>query len=155
MTLLEVDAAIDRCRKHLNDTGTFGTEIEAYLTRYILIIIYSSFEQKIRETLLDNVFRSVGPPLDNYIMSCFKQHFRTITTGELAKFLTRIGSEYKERFRQKIPENSATEIAFNNIVINRDSTSHAEPSNMTFIELEGAYVKAREVLDAVLYAVSF
>ncbi len=43
---------IASCEKHLEDSNAHNTEIESYLTQYLLIALYAEIEQAI-ETIID------------------------------------------------------------------------------------------------------
>jgi hypothetical protein len=52
MRLPEIDHAIEVCERHLEQTKAFGSEIEIYLTGYLVVFICSMFEEHI-ETLIN------------------------------------------------------------------------------------------------------
>lgn len=51
MQIGEIDDAIEFCRKHLDASDARGSEIEAFLTQYVLIRIRANFEQRVQSLL--------------------------------------------------------------------------------------------------------
>ena len=45
--LVRTYAAAEDCESHLKETGTAGTEIESYLTQYLLVILCADIQQEI------------------------------------------------------------------------------------------------------------
>lgn len=149
MKLPRIDEAIDVCQEHLDKTSSFGTEIESFITRYLLILICAAFEEEIEKIIINRANKATDPDLSSFVKSCLKQVFRSIKTSEIAGLLNRFGSSYKELFQQKI-NNSKAEAYFNNIVVNRHNTAHESGSSLTFKELVEFYQEGHTVLDAIV-----
>lgn len=149
MKLARVDRAIKICSEHLNSSGAAGTEIEAYLTRYLLILICASFEEKIKSLVNERASRSTDPGLKSYVQSTVGRVFRSLRTGEIAGLLNCFGTGYKERFRQEINDKGQAVAFFDNIVNNRNDTAYSNGSSVTFADLVSFYDEGHLVLDAV------
>ncbi|MEW6183592.1 MAG: HEPN domain-containing protein [Bacillota bacterium] len=142
-----IDQAIEVCRDHLQVSGAFGTEIEAFLTRYLLLLIYAVFEESIKATISDRSKIYNDPDLYQFTNSCVNKICRSIMISEVSGLLGRFNSSYKEAFQQKLTGNELLVTAYNNIVQNRHMTAHSSGSNMTFLELVDAYQKAKAIID--------
>ncbi|MBI3797122.1 MAG: hypothetical protein HY268_09175 [Deltaproteobacteria bacterium] len=155
MRLVRIDQAIEACQAHLESSGATGTEIEAYLTRYLLILICATFEEEIESLIIERAAKSGDPGLESFVRSAVGQVFRSLKTSEIAGLLGRFGVDYKERFRQELTNTERAETFFNNIVTNRHDTAHSVGSNVSFAELVRFYSEGHVVLDAVKTALNF
>ena len=155
MRLVRIDQAIEVCQAHLEHSGATGTEIEAYLTRYLLVLICAAFEEEIESLIIERAARSGDAGLESFVRSAVGQIFRSLKTSEIAGLLGRFGPHYRDRFRQELSNNERAETFFNNIVTNRHDTAHSAGSNVSFAELVRFYSEGHVVLDAVKAALGF
>jgi RiboL-PSP-HEPN len=153
MRLARIDHAIAVCQTHLQNSGAAGTEIEAYLTRYLLVMICSTFEEEIKTLIMMRATGSSDPSMEPFVQNALgRTSFRSLMTSEIGDFLNRFGLDYKNRFRQQLASNQRAETFFNNIVTNRHDTAHSAGSNISFSELVRFYSEGHIVLDAVKVA---
>jgi hypothetical protein len=80
MRLVRIDQAIEACQAHLENSGAIGTEIEAYLTRYLLVLICAAFEEEIESLIIERAARSGDPGLESFVRSAVGQIFRSLKT---------------------------------------------------------------------------
>src|SRR5260370_25412951 len=152
MRLPEIDHAIAICETHLNGSNALGTEIEIYLTSYLLVFMCASFEEHIERVVDERASRSADTFLAAFVRSAVNQLFRSLKTSEIAGLLGRFGSEHGKRFQDemtKTPESARAATFFNNLVLNRHGTAHKAGSDLTFSEVVAFYSEAHTVLDAV------
>lgn len=147
MKLFLIDKAIDDCRIHLTNNNAFGTEIEAYLTRYLLILISATFEEEIEKIITKRISKANDRHIESFAKSTLNKVFRSVFTSEIAGLLGQFGPDYKTRFQNRL--NDDTVSAYNNIIRNRHITAHQSGPNITFRELVDSYEKAHSVLDAI------
>jgi hypothetical protein len=152
MRLVRIDQAIEAGQAHLEKSGAIGTEIEAYLTRYLLVLICAAFEEEIKSLIIERAARSGDPGLESFVRSAVGQIFRSLKTSEIAGPLGRFGKDCREHFRQELSNNERAETFFNNIVTNRHDTAHSTGSNVSFSELVRFYTEGHIVLDAIIVA---
>ncbi len=153
MRLVRIDQAIAACQAHLQKSGAMGTEIEAYLTRYLLVMICSTFEEEIKALIMKRAAGSQDPGMEPFVQRALdRTSFRSLMTSEIADFLRRFGLDYKNRFRQQLDNNPRAETFFNNIVANRHDTAHSTGSNISFSDLVSFYSEGHIVLDAIIVA---
>ena len=150
MKLVEVDDAIRVCKEHLVNSHANGTEIESYLTQYLVVRIYAAFEERVKSIVLDCVSkRTKDPFVYAFVQSCLGLVSRSITTSEISKLLKKFGTEYQDKFRDKV-EGTKAETFFNSIVSRRHETAHLEKgSSLTFNELERFYEEGHVILDSL------
>lgn len=153
MRIGEIDAAIEICQEHLYASAVHGSEIEAFLTQYVLIRIRANFELKISE-LLSQPMQDVS---DEYVRTLARLGVAHISrgsrTGDIAEMLRRINPILRDRFRSAV-SNTASEQSFNQLVTSRNAIAHGAGVNLTFRELVDHYERAHEILDALRDTIS-
>jgi hypothetical protein len=152
MRLPEIDLAIATCEQHLTASNALGTEIEIYLTSYLLVFMCASFEEHIERLVNERASKSADTFLAAFVRSAMSQLFRSLKTSEIAGLLGRFGVEHGKRFQDemtKTPETARAATFFNNLVLNRHGTAHKAGSDLTFHEVVEFYSQAHIVLDAV------
>ena len=154
MRLQRIDQAIETCESHLTSSQSGGTEIEAYLTRYLLILIYASFEEKIYSLIDERAQQSSDLGLGGFLQDSKRQIFRSLKTSEITTFLSRFGGNCKDQFRNGLDKSPRAETFFNNIIADRHETAHSGGSNVSFADLVRFYDESHLVLDAFETAIS-
>ncbi|MDR3476952.1 MAG: HEPN domain-containing protein [Gammaproteobacteria bacterium] len=150
MRILEVDSAIDRCREHLQCCGSQKEHIEAYLTQYLLVLIYANFEKKIKEIITDKLACTCNMLVKSYIEPSVDDAIKKISMEELKKFVARrFGKPHRDKIKKDSSLTLQVEIYYGNIINNRHMTSHGSGSSMTFLDLVNFYEEAHKVLDAL------
>jgi RiboL-PSP-HEPN len=148
MRLPRIDQAIEVCEAHLKSTDANGTEIEAFLARYLLIVTCAAFEEEIEKIILSRAARVNDPQIESFIRSSMKAIFRSLKIGDLAGLLGRFGANYKDRFQQAVTGTLAEQY-FSNIIENRNTTAHRAGPNVTFREVVQFYEEAHTILDVI------
>ncbi len=148
MRLARIDKAIEDCKIHLTETNTFGTEIEAYLTNYLLILISATIEEEIEKIVAMRASKTKDRHVESFVNSCCGDMYRSYNTGTITGLLGRFGSDYKEQFKRKVSGLKAQQL-YDNIITDRHKTAHKSGSNITFLELVDSYEKGHIVLDAL------
>jgi hypothetical protein len=148
MKLPIIDQAIEECQRHLVGCNASGTQIESFLTRYLLILISAAFEEEIERIVVTRAARAGDPHITAFVQSAIGNVFRSVKTSEIAGLLKRFGGNYKDEFQAKL--DPKTETFFNNIIINRHKTAHESGSDITMIELIQFYEEGHKVLDVLI-----
>jgi hypothetical protein len=144
MDLPVVEDAITICKAHLEKTGDREPEVAAYLTQYLLILIYSEWEKKIKEIVSKRADRASDAHLSTFVKSAIDRV--DIRTSDLRGLLGRFGGDYKEAFSKNVaPE---TEQAYQDIIDNRHNVAHGRVQNMTLSDLQRQFRESLKVLDA-------
>jgi hypothetical protein len=146
MKLSSVDEAIEISNEHLKITNSFGTEIEAFLVRYILVIICAEFEKSVLDLIVKRVEKTKDTEVTTFVDSIIYKQFRRVRTSEMAGLLGSFNMELKNRFNGEI-NNTDEQVSFNNIVNNRHNMAHGRSMvQMTFNELCDNYKKSLKIL---------
>jgi len=148
MKLTTIDRAVQLCAEHLDRTQSRGTEIEVFLTRYLLILMCAAFEEEIENIVLRRLAGSNDPKIESFGKSALDALFRSMKISEIAGLLNRFSPEYKEQFQNRV-NGTRAETFFNNIVLARHSTAHSVGTNVTLRELVEFYEEGHTVLDVI------
>lgn len=149
MRLPQVEDAISTCKSHLDVTKTWGTEVEAYLTRHILVMIHAEYEQKIKNIVFEKVSGVSDKHLSSFIKSAIGTVVRSIRITELSGLLGKFGEDYKATFHEKMKESGNAQQAYESILSNRRLVAHgdAQSGQITFGDLEIWFKESLVVLD--------
>ena len=153
MTLSKLDQDLALCQAHLTTTKSMGTEIESFLTRFLLVHICSEYEKEIKNMITARAEQTGDEELISFIEKTIAR-IRNIKTGDLrGNVLKRFSDDCLNRFDNKIKGKEALS-RYENIIANRDLSAHGSSINMTFAELIISHEKAKEVLMAVSDAIN-
>ena len=147
MKLHSVELTIRVCTKHLDSTSSYGSQIEAFLTQHLLIIICAEIEKKIKEMIIAQARDRCSDDFQTFIESCLNSTFRSIQSSEIAGLLNKFGTARKERFRELVDERAKT--AYDSIVVNRHDIAHGSGSNLTFREAVEFYRRGLSVIESL------
>lgn len=149
MRINKIDDVIEECTNHLNETNANGTEIENYLTRYLLVLISSSFEEEIEKMFIERANKSNDSFLIEYFKNEIPNKLKSIGLTKLSNFIRIFGESYKERFKNEISI-TAEATQYSNLIINRHLVAHETQNiNMTFNEVVKAYEDSNIILDRI------
>lgn len=142
-----VEAAIEVCEQHLDASGARNTEIEAYLTRYLLILIRDEYDREIDRLVAAKAASFGHGHAGSFVQSATWNVLRGIGIGELGKYLARFDGATRTAFRSSII-GTDSQRAYESVLANRKDTAHGPGSTMTFNELKQAFADSRKVLEA-------
>ena len=149
----KVENAISVCENHLMLTNAFGTEIEAFLTRYLIIYTSSYFEETLEEAFINRAMRTGDVFVIEYFKSEIPQKMKSVGITKLSNFVRKFGTDFVERFSNEIIGNLAIEVtSYGNIIRNRHMVAHETQgeSQMTFNELVNAYKDSIKIINKML-----
>lgn len=147
MKIPRVEQALDACERHLIATQASGTEIESLLTRAVLVLTCSAFEEEIKRMIEARANNLNDAAMTAFFKSCVSTVFRSTKSSELAGLVNRFGSDFKESFQKRAKGHEREVTFYNNIVTNRNTAAHTQNINMTFPELRHSYDEGHIVLD--------
>lgn len=150
--LLRARLAVDNCRAHLDESDSWGTEIESYLTQHVLVIMCAEMQQELYAVLENRAGEASDEELKSFAVATGKKVLRSIGKGEIATFVGHFGKTAKDLLNQIVDEREVT--LYNNAVSNRHDIAHKAGSNVTFRELEEILKSASNLIDAVEKAIS-
>ncbi|MFH0830069.1 MAG: HEPN domain-containing protein [Candidatus Aenigmatarchaeota archaeon] len=148
MKLPVIDAEIELCKNHLENTKTKGTEIEPMITKHLLVHICGEYEKEIKNMIIQRVaVMTTDEKITSFVEKTIK-YFRCLKIKDIKGLLGRFSESYKDAFSCKIDDTEFMD-RFGNIVANRDLAAHGGNINTTFDEVVESYAKAEPVLDAI------
>jgi hypothetical protein len=154
MRISIIDETLDSCEKHIADTGASGTEIEALLTRAVLVLTCSTFEERIEQMIACRADRLNDPAMGAFFRSCVSAVFRSTKCSEIAGLMNRFGPGFKQCFLDRTIGNERAVTFYDNIVINRHGAVHTRNLNVTLRELRQFYEEGHTVLDFLAAAIN-
>ena len=143
----EIGAAIKTCNKYLDQTKTRGTDMDFYLTKFLLISITGKFEEDIKKILLTRVCSCNDPQLTKYIDGKFLSYKYLKLPDIRGEILAKFDNKLKIQFDKKIKGDP--EINYTNIVNNRNNAVHGGVVQLTFQDTVTAYGEAQKVIAAL------
>ena len=147
MKLDRVEMTIEVCQEHLHSTRSYGSQIEAFLTQQLLVIICAEIEKTITSMIIARARDRCGDDFPAFIASCLNATFRSVKSSEIAGLLNRFGTARKQRFLELVDERAKT--AYDSIVVNRHNTAHRSGSNLTFREAVASYRVGLSVIESL------
>ncbi len=154
MSLPRTHLSLEECRKHLDDTESVSTAIEAYLARGLIILLCAEIESSVLSLLYKRIEIDPDEEVGRFAKSIGRGFVRNARPNEIGKIMARFGEDCNKRYQQEVEASigEAGRTRVGNLVTDRDSFAHAEPPNVTFREIERAYDDAVRLLDAVATA---
>jgi hypothetical protein len=150
--LLRTNAALEDCERHLVAVSAVGTEIESYLTQYLLVILCAEVQQELYSLAESRAATAKDEALTSFIALSSRKVLRSVKKSEIAGFLEMFGSGCKEKFNGKIDEPSV--VVYDNAVANRHDVAHKNGSQVTFKELKDAVLMAEKLLIAAAESIA-
>ncbi|WNL39611.1 hypothetical protein RN346_03395 [Halomonas sp. PAMB 3232] len=150
--LLRTRLAVDNCRSHLEESNSWGTEIEAYLTQHILVIMCAEIQQELYLILENRAEEASDEELKAFAVATGKKVLRSVGKTEIANFVGNFGSSAKNHLNSNLDDREVT--LYSNAISNRHDVAHSSGSNITFRELENILTPASKLIDAVERAIS-
>lgn len=145
--LLRTKSAVDDCEKHLTSSNGFGTEIESYLTQYLLIVLCADIQQEIYRLFEARASMVKDEAISAYVAATARRVLRSVGKDEIAKFVGMLGPTPKLKLNSLI--NDADVTIYSNAVNDRHDIAHKQGTQITFRELKSAVQAAQNILKAV------
>jgi len=145
--LLRTKSEIEDCDKHLQSSGAFDTEIESYLTQYLVVVLCADIQQEMYRLSEERASIAKDIAISSYVSTSARKILRSIRKDEIAKFVGMFGTASQVKLNSLISDTEVT--IFNNAVSNRHDVAHKQGAQITFQELKNAVVIAEKLLSAV------
>jgi hypothetical protein len=145
--LLRTKSAVEDCEKHLTASNAFGTEIESYLTQFLLVVLCSDIQQEIYRLSEARASIVEDDAISAYVAATARRVLRSVGKEDIAKFVGMFGPTLKSKLNNLVDDADVT--IFNNAVNNRHDIAHKQGAQITFRELKNAVVVAQKILEAV------
>ncbi|MFT3850516.1 MAG: hypothetical protein QM739_18120 [Propionivibrio sp.] len=145
--LVKTKAVLEDCEKHLHDNKAFGSEIESYLTQYLLIVLCADIQQEIYKITDSRALAAGDVAISTYISAASKRILRSVSKEEIGKYVGMFGDKPKSRMNSLISDSDVT--VYGNAINNRHEVAHKSGTQVTFGELKDAVKAADNILFAV------
>jgi hypothetical protein len=149
--LLRTKSAVDDCEKHLSATECLGSEIESYLTQYLLVVLCADIQQEIYKLTEARAALAADVVIQSYVGTTTRRVLRSVKKEDLSKFVALFGAGKKEQLNAALDDEDVT--IFNNAVSNRHDVAHCAGSQITLLELKKALSISEKILAAIKNAI--
>ena len=134
--LVRTYAAAEDCESHLKATGAAGTEIESYLTQYLLVVLCADIQQEIYRLSEERTAAATDNCLSSFVAASARKILRSIGKADIAKYIEMFGAECKQKLNSQLTDEDVT--IYNNAVCGRHEVAH-NPGRADFLaEFEDA-----------------
>lgn len=147
MPLSDLEAVIDSCRSHLLQTNTANTEIESYITKFLLVQLCGEYEHEIKRIVSERVQRTNDQEIITFVINSVR--IQSIKVSDLkGNILERFHQDCANLFSEKISSIDESVRRYDNIIQNRNRAAHGENIDMTFNEIPNSHAHALIILQA-------
>ena len=146
MRIRRIDDAIERCGQHLSAAGSIE-KIDDFLAQFLLMLIYSEFENKFRNLITERCSSVTDEPVKKYIGNCTPKVSRSLRLNDVSDTLLLFGQIHKKEFRRRCDENRQVESMYSSIVTNRNKVAHGAGTDATLEDVKQYYEEGHKVLD--------
>lgn len=129
----------------LDSTGARGTEVESFLTQYLLIASYAAFEEEVASIIGSRSERVADAEAANYVRVTLANVKRGLKIGELAGLVGRFSETAKEQFNLAVV-NTESHAAWDSLLNDRHASAHGEGAKLTIGDFARAFEEALTVL---------
>jgi len=148
--LLRTEAVLEECRQHIDNTGSTGAEVEAFLSQYLLVVLCAEMQEEMYRVVELRAKKCGDDEICSFALASSKKILRSVKTGELSGFVGGFGSARKGRFVEALDER--TILQYNSAVDNRHSVAHRNGAQVTLADMAEIIMAAKRVLDSALAA---
>lgn len=143
--LLRTSLAIESCEKHIKDELLSGSDIETFLSQYVVVLLCAEVQQSIYE-IVEKLSSTFDIDIQNYLNNSSRKLLRSIRKDELANFISLFGTDKKKLFNSQLNDSEIT--YYNNAVEQRHRVAHSLNPKVTLLDVKYAYEAAGKMLTA-------
>lgn len=144
--LVRTHAVTQDCEVHLTNCNAAGTEIESYLTQYLLVVLCADMQQEIYMLSERRASSAADNGLSSFVASSSRKILRSIGKSDIANYVGLFGAECKDRLNSQLTDAEVT--IYNNAVSRRHEVAHNLGTQITFTEFKEAVRIAEKILGA-------
>lgn len=148
--LLRTNSVLEECRRHIDSTASTGTEVEAFLSQYLLVVLCAEMQEEMYRVVESRAKKCGDEGMCSFALASSKKILRSVKTGELSGFVGGFGSARKGRFVDALDER--TVFQYNSAVDNRHSVAHRSGAQVTLSDMAEIIAAAKRVLESALAA---
>jgi len=142
--LLRTKAVLEDCSRHLGASNAFGSEIESYLTQYLLVVLSADIQQEIYRVCDTRAAMACDDCLTSFVSLTSRRVLRSVKKDEIVGFAALFGDAPKQKLNNLIGDSEVT--AFNNAILSRHDVAHKLGTQITFDEFRKAVIIAEKIL---------
>ncbi len=147
MSILDIEYVVKLCKDHIDLTKSNGSEIEDYLTKFLLVYVCGEYEKEIKQMINQRVIKTGDRELSSFVSN--KIDVRSLYLRDIrGNILKHFSADVRDSFNAII-SGTESELRYHNIIENRNLAAHGEPINMTFPEFIQSYKLAGDILKAI------
>lgn len=148
MNFNRIDRLIAECKDHLEKTGARNTEIESYLTGYVLTFISAEFELRTKALLKARAARSNDKELRSFVTHAAGQIMRGPKSNEITGMLRSFDRRCADEFHEVAGDQAKS--AYDSIINNRHKFVHEAVCTLTLKEVEDFFNNSRGVFAGIV-----
>lgn len=126
-----------------------GTEMEFFLTGFILICISSDYEKKIKDAVAKKFDMITDPELYTYMNNKNYSLRNNAAFDQLKEILGNFNKKKKDEFHKET-DCTHQKDDYNTIISNRNLVAHGRIPNTTFYEVKNMYENSKPILEKFL-----
>lgn len=147
MTIAELERDLQICYEHLEKTRSKNSDIDTFLTQFMLVRICGEYEIEIKRLINERVEKTGDFNLARFVKN--KIDVRSLLLSDIkGKIIKPLSSDDGNSFDNKT-KNTEMAARYDNIVENRNYIAHGTFVNMTFSELMDSYNIAKGVIQII------
>lgn len=148
--LIRTNAAMQDCERHLNATSAGGTEIESYLTQYLLVILCADIQQEIYRLSEERTAQASDNGLSSFVAASARKILRSIGKADIVKYVEMFGADCKDKLNSQLTDADVT--IYNNAVCGRHEVAHNQGALISFADFKEAMRVANKIIGAAAYS---
>ncbi len=148
--LLRTSSVLEECQQHIDNTASTGTEVEAFLSQYLLVVLCAEVQEEMYRVVELRAKKCGDDEICSFALASSKKILRSVKTGELSGFVGGFGSARKGRFVNALDQR--TVLQYNSAVDNRHSIAHRSGAQVTLSDMTEIVVAAKRVLESAMAA---
>jgi hypothetical protein len=139
---------LELCMSFLDSTRARGSEVESFLTQYLLVACYAALEEEVESIIRSRSERIADTEAANYVRVTLENVKRGLKIGELAGLVGRFSESAKEQFSQVVV-NTESHAAWDSLLNDRHASAHGEGAKLSIADFASAFDGALVVLEAL------
>ena len=147
MRIERVDEVLKIYDENFPKKYEMNPRLEFILAQALLVVIYSEFEKKFKNMVVERFSLAQDRSPANYISSFRRGSILGLKLGDISGFIGRFGQEHRDTFKGLIKQNGIACDMYNSIVINRHEAAHGSGSSETISGVKKLYDSGHIVLD--------
>ncbi|MQP77207.1 hypothetical protein CQ393_15095 [Stenotrophomonas sp. MYb238] len=148
--LLRTRLALDECRQHIDATSSSGSEVEAFLAQYLLIVLSAEIQEEIYRVVEMRANKCGDREICEFTLASSKKILRSVKINELSGFVGGFGVERKAKFGGLLDDR--TIFQYNSAIDNRHSVAHRSGAQVTLADMLAVIESATLVLQSAMAA---